>query len=69
MYWGSFGVIRPVGLVPSYGYITGTISPSNVAFNFFGMAGKEQKRRGVAGCLADRRTGYPWEKDCHKKAE
>src|SRR5687768_5691934 len=34
--WQNFGVIFPVGIVPSYGYITGTISPSNVAFNVMG---------------------------------
>jgi len=36
LYWGNFAVICPSGLVPEYGYITGMISPSNVAFNVFG---------------------------------
>src|SRR6185295_13979242 len=36
LYWGNFGVIRPVGLVPEYGYVTGMISASNVAFNLSG---------------------------------
>ena len=36
LYWGNFGVIHPVGLLPTLGYITGTVSQSNVAFNLTG---------------------------------
>lgn len=54
LFWQNFGVILPVGIVPEYGYITGMISKSNVAFNFFG----EPASFSLPGGSFDLRSAY-----------